>query len=766
MTINPLNLRPARRRALLLGASFTGLVSMAPQLHAQAASPPAADADAAKSDAPSLAEIVVTASRRSESVQKSSLAISVIGNEELLRAGVTQAKDLSALLPGVNVGSAGGPVQIYIRGVGTTAANGLAEGAVAFNLDGIYIARPTALNNGFFDVSRVEVLRGPQGTLYGRNSTGGAINVITNSPSTDKISGTESLEVGDYGLVINQASLNIPVTDKFALRGAVSYARHNGYLSNGANDQDSIAVRLKALIKPTDRLTILLSADWSGMYGRGEGSVMIPKVNPSNPWEAASSAASNAVLINSALGGGYPGSPFAGLGPYGLLAPITDNQSQNTEQWGLTSEINWDLGFGTVTSLTGYRNQPANYVTYIPGFFVTNTEKDTQFSQELRLGGVSGSLKWVVGGYYFDESQSFALRNNAGAVSSGLLNVPVLGDTSYAAFGEITYSVLPSLRLILGNRYTHENKNITGSYTNGRGAVFPFQHSLSENSDNYRVGFEYDVLPNSMLYFTHSTGFKSGGFYPNVGPAFFQPEKMTAWELGLKNRFFDNKLELNFELYKWGYTNRQFSHLGQITDDNGLPLGATVLGTYNAGKASLKGFDISAKLLVTKADILTFNVEYNDTNYDSFVYTQPFGFASAANNGCILGGNVNGTQTIDCSGRPLTRAPLWSGTASFQHDFDMGTMGTLQANVRTHFSSSYWLDVDYVPTERVSGYTRSDIDFTYRPAAGKWSVSAYVRNIENGAVYSGGVEHPFVSGVTMATILPPRTFGGRFTINF
>jgi iron complex outermembrane receptor protein len=776
MSNSELNMRSIRLRALLLSASCAASLATGAQVHAQAvppqpasspnATPPTAAAATPKGGASTLSEVIVTATRSSESVQKTALAISVLGHEDLQRAGVTQAKDLSNLLPGVEVGSAGGAVQVYIRGVGTTATNGLAEEAVAFNLDGIYISRPTALNNGFFDVNRVEVLKGPQGTLYGKNSTGGAINVITNNPSTDKFSGDESLEIGNYGLVTEQLSLNIPVTDKFALRGAFNYARHDGYLSDGTDDENTVAGRLKALIKPTDNLTILLSADWSGLYGRGEGSVVHPAINPSNPWEAESSAQTNALLTNSALGGGYPGSHFAALGPYGLLAPITNNQGQNIQQWGLTSEINWNLGFGTLTSLTGYRQDPANYTSYVPGFFVRDIEADKQVSQEFRLGGLSGPVKWVVGAYYFNEQQDLSLYDNAGAVSSGLLHVPALDDTSYAGFGEITYSILPTLRLILGDRYTQEMKDITGSYTNGAGVVYPFQHSLNENANNYKVGFEYDLLPRSMLYFTTSTGFKSGGFYPNVGPDFFKPEKMTAYELGVKNRFLDNRLEVNLELYDWDYTNRQFSHLGQVTNAAGQSLGGTVLGTYNAGQANLKGVDVSAKMLLTKADILTVEMEYNNTNYSSFVYTQPYGFASAASNGCILGPNVNGTQSFDCSGKPLSRAPLWSGTIGFEHDFDLGSVGTVQANIRTHLSTSYWLDVDYVPSEKASGYTRSDLDLTYRPVVGNWSLAAYVHNLENGAVYSGGVEQPFVSGLTVATILPPRTFGGRFAVKF
>ncbi len=777
MSVQKRSMVSACLRAILLSASSVTALSAGSLAYAQSAAPnaavpqtvapaPAAPASTQEVRKGSLTDVIVTATRRSVSVQKASVAITVIGASELARAGVTQAKDLTAILPGVEVGSAGGPVQIYIRGVGTNADNGLAEGAVALNVDGIYISRPTALDDSFFDVSRVEVLEGPQGTLYGKNATGGAINIITNDPSTTRMSGSESLEVGDYGLVTNQASLNIPISDQIALRGAFSFARHDGYLSDGTDDENDVAGRVKALIKPNEDLTIILSADFAGLYGRGTGAVALPLVNPSNPWEAESSPAANALLSHSGLGGAYPGSPFSFLGPYGLLAPITNNQSQDTRQWGLSSDIKWDLGFGTLTSLTGYRQDPASYTTYVPGFFVRDTETDEQISQEFRLSGQYGRFKYVIGAYYFNETQSLALYDNGGLVSAGLLDVPSLTDTSYAGFGELTYSVLPTLRIILGDRYTRELKSINGNDTNEiGGAVYDFDHSLNEHDDNYKAGFEYDVLPQSMLYFTTSTGFKSGGFYPNSGPDEFKPEKLTAYELGIKNRFFDNQLELNLEMFDWNYLNRQFSHLGEVTTATGQSLNNVVLGTYNAGQATLRGFDVTTKYLLTDNDTFSLDAEYNSAVYNSFVYTQPYGFATAASSSCSLGPNKNGTQTIDCSGRPLSRAPLWSATLGFEHDANLG-FGTLQASIRTHLSTAYYLDVDYVPSEKAPGYTRSDLDLTYHPPSGKWSLGAYVHNLENSAVYAGGVEQPFVGGLTYAEILPPRTFGGRFTIGF
>jgi iron complex outermembrane receptor protein len=735
----------------------------------QSAAPPAA---VAASSTPStgtttLGEIVVTANRSRESLQKIALPISVISGQDLIRAGVTKAKDISAVMPGIEVSAGGADTQIYIRGIGTTAGNNLAEGAVAFNVDGIYISRLTAVNTSFFDVTRVEVLEGPQGTLYGKNATGGAINVITNDPVIGRLGGDESLELGDYGLVTEQAALNIPVNDQVALRAAISYSRHDGYLSDGTDDENTTAGRIKALFKPIPNLSILLAADYSTQVGRGGGAVIYPAVNPKNPWEAASSPASNALLADSYLGGTGPNAHYGFLGPYGLLAPVTNNQSQNIRQWGLGATINWDLGWATVTSITGYRNDPAYFTSYSPGFLVADGESDNQVSQELRLGHQSEKLKWVVGAYYYAEDQSGYLYNNQGLVGIGLLNVNSLTDRSYAVFGQLTYSIIPGLRIVAGDRIGIEKKSILGTDTNVEtSASYGFDHSLTNHSDTWKAGLEYDLRPKSMLYFTASTGFKSGGFFPNAGPDSFKPEELTAYELGSKNRFFDNKLEANLEIFYWDYTNRQFNHLTEVTSNSGVDLGFLSFGTFNAGEATLKGFNGTIKYIATRHDTFTAGVEYNDTRYTNFVYTQPAG-STAANpttSTCALS-TSGATQTVNCTGRPLSRAPLWTGSLGYQHIADF-SFGRIESNIQSRLSDSYWLDVDYVPNERAPSYTRTDLDVTYKPPVGTWSVSAYVHNLENSAVYTGGVEQPFVGGLVDAQILPPRTYGVRFQAHF
>jgi iron complex outermembrane receptor protein len=743
------------------------LAASAAPAYAQSGAAPTASAG----DRTGLEEIVVTASRRNELVQKSSLPISVFSGDALAQAGVTTAKDLSSLSPGVNIAQAGSQTQVYIRGVGSDAANGLADGAISFNVDGVYISRPAAINSSFYDISRVEVVKGPQGTLYGKNATGGAINVITRNPEIGDFSGDISLELGDYSLETVQAGLNLPVNDKLAMRGAFYYAHHEGYLSDGTDDENTMAGRLKALLEPTDDLSILLSLDYAHEGGKGGGVTVHPAIT-GDPWLGAATPQTNALIAYSPLGGSYPGSPFGHLGPnptpYGLLTPILNNDTRDNRRWGVSVDAEWDLGFATLTVIPAFRQAPSNYNTWAPGFEFDNVETDKQLSVEARLSHQSDSLKWVVGIYYFNENQGLYLFNFQGPIGIGAAVTPLLNDDNYAGFGEATYTVLDGLRGIVGLRYTHEDKQIHGEDIDliHPGNTFGFAHSVSFNATTWKAGFEYDVLPASMLYFTASTGFKSGGFYPNAGPDNYAPEKLTAYELGIKNRFLDNTLELNVEAFDWDYTGRQFSHLAFVTTPAGVPLNFLTYGTFNAGVANIEGFDVTGKYKVTPDDTLSVDAEYNHSEYTDFAYSQPFGYASPASTACILGPNKGGFQSINCSGRPLSRAPLWSGSIGWMHRFDLDGSGSVEASINAHLSSGYWIAIDYIPSERASGYSRSDFDLTYRPQSGAWSLSGYVHNLENAAVYTGGSEHPFVSGLTLATIMPPRTFGARFTLDF
>ncbi len=706
-----------------------------------------------------LEEIVVTATRQPETAQRTALAISVLSGSDLAARGVTQPKDLSAEVPGLSI-STQGDAQIFIRGVGTDVANPQSDGSVAFNLDGVFISNQIAINSLFFDINRVEVLKGPQGTLYGRNASGGALNVVTNNPVIGQSGGNVSLEVGNYGLITMEGAANFPVNDQLAFRAAYSFARHQGYLTDGYDDEKQGGVRFKALYAPMESLTALLTLDYEQGGGRGEGSVVKPAIDRSNPWLGTANPQSNALILNSPLG-------F-------LLAPVLTDGFQRNKTWGASADVEWDLGFATLTILPGYRNSPTNYRTYTPGFSFGVDEADKQFTSEIRLAHRGDKLQWVTGLYYFNEKSHFFLPAYQGLIGSSFGQSTPYNTQSYAGFGEITYQIFDGFRLIGGLRWTDDQRQIEG----GQSVYFPtttivdpaasFQYSHAETfiKTNWKAGIEYDVLPESLLYFTVGTGFKSGGFFPNPGAGEYGPEELTAFELGLKNRFLNNTLEANVEAFVWNYSNHQVSHLVEATTPTGAPLGILTYGTFNAGGAKIKGVELSLKYLFTPNDTFSANAEYEDSKYETFVYSQPAGFANPASTACQVGAPDGGAQAVDCSGFPLTRAPRFSGTIGLQHVFNLPRGDRITAAVQSHMSTHYYLAEDYIAAEKAAGYTRTSLSVAYEPLNTRVKITGYVRNLENSAVYTGGTQQPFVPGLFLANIMPPRTYGVRVDVAF
>jgi iron complex outermembrane receptor protein len=299
---------------------------------------------------------------------------------------------------------------------------------------------------------------------------------------------------------------------------------------------------------------------------------------------------------------------------------------------------------------------------------------------------------------------------------------------------------------------------------------FGGRHDFS--SFTWKAGVEHDLTPQNMLFFTASTGFKAGGFNQTVPPMdVFDPEKLLAFELGSRNRFLDGRLQVNVELFKWNYKDNQIAHV--IFD----PLGVINLVTQNAGRASIKGGNVDVVARLAENSTLRFFVEYNDARYKRFTYDTAFSiFGSPLFNplstGCAVGapfpGPSFGTElaTIDCSGFRLPRTPKWSGAASFTQEFGLGNGGALIADVSAQFASKRWLGYEFVSMQRADGYALLSADLTYQSPGQRWSVAAFVRNITNEAVYTGGGVQAFAPPLVYATIAPPRTYGVRLRYDF
>ncbi len=721
------------------------------------------------STAGALDEVIVTAARREQSVQTASLDISVVSGDTLAREGVTQAADLATVVPGLSIALGGSAVSTYLRGVGNQATDASAESAIAYSINGVYIARPSGIGSIFFDLERVEVLEGPQGTLYGRNATGGAINLITRQP-TQEFSGDFSVDTGNYDLRRFTGAVSGGVTDTLSLRFAGQYSEHDGYLTDGYDDEDSRSGRLTALWKPNDAVKLLVTGEYTNMDPKGEATVARSSLSPmpSDPWAGPSI--------------GMAQQPASALVPGGTR--INDNGYNDTNISAVSANLGVDMGFADLTFIPAYRNTRVSYLTYTPGFYFDTDETSAEQSYELRLGRDTSAIKWVTGLYYFNEDQTQLYNLQAIPFQEATVNTP-LHTRSYAAFGDVTYSITDPFRVIGGLRYSNDEKSQGGTTV----SVLPTQ-AVTDNSASrdfrnvsWRTGFEYDLAVEHMLFLTAATGFKSGGFFPSI-PApnnSFGPEKLLAYTLGSRNRFLDHRLQLNLEGFYWKYRDKQEKYLGATPD------GTTGLLTANAGRATLYGADIDLQFKVTAHDTLKAGVEYLRTRYDSFTYNVynpsipgPFinSYAPQAT-GCSIGPVVpytandfipslrnDSTQQINCSGKPLVHAPDWSGSMGYDHVFDLPGSSSITPSIDAQFASSQYLSPDFIQSGTMSGYVVLNMNVAWRSAS-DWSVTLWGKNLTDKAIYTGGGRYAFSLPVQAggdptlfySSIRPPRTYG-------
>lgn len=697
-----------------------------------------------------IQEIIVTAQRREESVQKSSLSISVLGREAA--DTITDAKDIAALVPGVQISSGGATLQTYVRGVGDFGSSALNQSAVSYNVDGVYVADTTTISTQFYDLERVEVLKGPQGTLYGRNASAGSVNLVYARPEIGHLGGDLLLEIGNYDAVRGSVALNLPLGDIAALRASGNIVRRDGYLSDGTNDDKQEAGRLQLVVEPNDIISIRLAGDVASRSGRGAGSVLIPHQGSNPKFTGAINAANNAARLAISPDAYTPG---AGLPPVAQTGLLEDTYI-DIDQYNLNAEIVWDMGFAELTFIPAYRNSEAQVGSYISGSIFMNQEDIEQQSYELRLAHDADWGSIIVGGYYLDLSQTTAAQVFT-ATFIAADQIADLGTESIAGFGQVTLDLTDQLRAIAGFRYTHEDRSITASdITNG----VDFSSGVTFKKWTWRAGLEYDLSPDNMAYATVSKGFKSGGFNifeptPTITNA-YQPETLYSYAVGLRNRFLDNRVQFNIEAFYWNYQDAQQNAL-EFT-----PAGNLQFSTFNAASATLYGFDADLIVKPSRLGTFTATLAFLEAEFDEFILNPPFP-TDPASNGCALG---FAPPSIDCSGFPLPRAPRWSGSASYQHSFELSDGSDLTLGGSLDFASKRWLGINYVSNELAEGYVRFNADATYSFGSGRYSLTAFIRNITNREIAVAGNQAALTPNLIYTQVAPPRTYGLRFNASF
>jgi iron complex outermembrane receptor protein len=721
----------------------------------------AAGSDSTKTD-DALEEVVVTAERHEQNLQRAPLTVQVVSGDALQGAGISSPADLEKVTTGVDIGEGGANHQIFIRGVGSFAYSPLSTPGVAFNVDGVYVGRPDGIGSNFYDVARVEVLKGPQGTLYGRNANGGSINVITNDPKLNSTSGDLSAEFGNFGLVHIDGALNAPIGGFSALRVAFNVVNRQGYLSDGTDDDYQQAGRLRYKMIPNDDVTVQFSADYTHLGGRGGGSVWLPRRSGSDPWEATTAAAANDYLHS-----------FLPLGP--LIDDQRPDSHQNSSFFNTSLELDWNLGFGTLTVLPAYRHVDTNSLAY-NGLRYDEKERTQQKTVEARLGNSLERFTWVVGGYYFNESSNGSINVYQSNILQNYLIDYQPVTKSGAAFGQATISLRDDFRMIVGGRYTREQAELAGSLNNlatvPASLIEGFGGNKTFTGSTYKGGFEYDLAPANLLYVTYSTGFKSGGFSQTVAPVnVFQPEHLNSLEIGSKNRFLDNRLQANFSLYQWKYKDLQDQRV------NFDPLGHVNFITYNSGDATIKGATMDVIARVSSADTVSLSTEYASSRYSSYFFQTPAIVFQPTSSACRISGpyapgaalpytDSNGNNTNvgplpvvvgNCEGFQVARVPKWTGRLEYDHVFTLADTSTITFSSTAKFSTSSWLNIDFIPAERNGEYTVLDADLTYANA--RWSFGLFGRNLADRANYTGGLQQSFVGGLFAANIAAPRTYG-------
>lgn len=763
---------------------YRGLVSIGIAVVAQTGQALAQEATEQEADSGGIQEVIVTAQRLEESLQRAAISVSAVDGATLAQRSVGTLTDLTQLVPALQATQGVGTyTNLSLRGVSSTVNNSFGDPAIAVNVDQVFLARTTSSRGLFYDIERVEVLKGPQGTLYGRNATGGAINVISHAPELGGFGGDLDLDLGNENLRRVTGVLNAPLGDEVAVRAAFQTADRDGYYSDGSDDEKRRSGRLSFAFAPNEAFNAILRADYTHEGGVGPGSTAY-KTDGTFYGDPRTSLTDQSVTLTPIYAARCP-TFLPGAPP---CRPLPTNSFQDNDYWGVSATAELNVAAGSFTFIPAYRSDHYNFLDTSGGFIINEDNDARQSSFEARfVSNTDHALRYIVGAYYIDTEQSgLASYDQQSNGSSSVQDIETSGY-SYAGFGQLTWAVSDVFRLTGGVRYTYEQKS-----TDSRLDITTFFRPLIDptpnlgapdlttvatkdfNDTSWKAGIEWDARDGSLLYANVGTGFKSGGFFfnsPNDPQGFtYKPERVKAYTIGSKNRFFDNRLQLNAEIFQLDYQDQQVAGLG--VNSSGL----VIFPQQNAGQATIRGAEIDTLLMAAENTLLSLNVQYVDAQYDEFIYrTALSGSPSSVQASTTCKVAVPGTPTlnpalsvysIDCSGKPALQTPEWVINAGVQQTFVLGNGGSIVADLSSRYEAERATGITYLPYMTVPSYTRTNFSLTYRTPQDRWSVSGYINNIEDENVRSiagqsqGGVRFVYTN------LRPPRTYGLRLGVHF
>lgn len=686
-----------------------------------------------------IEDIIVTAQRVEQNLQDVPVAVSAYSAETLWVNRMNSVADIAQRTPSFTATAVNpGEPNLAIRGIGTEGINSNAGGdaSVVMFVDGVYIGRGGAAPLDLYDLERVEVLRGPQGTLFGKNVVGGALSLTSRRPSFDDDFVDVSATFGNYERVEVLGRFNYALNENWAMAGAVTSMRHEGYTrnqttGNKVDDGESVGGRLALRYAPNDALDVLLSLEHVDQDQRGQ-----PRDN----------------VCDASLNGGVH---CVGVNPDERVVNAFDDGYLQREVTSFTATVDYDTEIGTWTSVTAYRttdyahadpffSNPINPPAQIESFN-ENIEDASQFSQELRLAfsAMDERLHGVAGVYYLHENierderltQIFPVP-----VVTGVGSFPQdVDSTSYAVFGQVDYDFTEDLTLTLGARMTWEEKeaDLAAVLVEGPGLPPPLaeEYAIEEEEDwsafTPRIGLTYRINDDAMIYASAARGFKSGGFQGTAGTAAsasvaYDPEYALSYEIGAKTNWLEDSLRINVAVFQIDYEDLQVSQL--------VPLCCVVIG--NAADAEINGAELEMLYRPMAGFDLNASFSYLDAEYESFA----------------------GGATADHSGNTLQRAPKRKFNIGAQYEWSVGEVGTLLARVDWARQSRIYFEASNTPLEVQEEYDLLDARLALRDHEDRWEVAVWGKNLDDELVRNHIVAFaPF--GQQLNTYLPPRTYG-------
>ncbi|PHZ84436.1 TonB-dependent receptor [Paremcibacter congregatus] len=753
--------------------SGVALLAMAAPGYVQAAE------DAAAENELRIDEITVTATLRAANVQDVPISVAVLGMEQIDKADIHDADGIANSVPGMHFAEfAPGQAQFAMRGVGSFDDGAGLDNSVALFLDGVYIGRGAGLNFDMFDLERIEVLKGPQGALFGRNTIGGAISVVTQKPG-DELEGKIAVTGGNEGTIRAQGMITGPITEKLSGKAVVNYRKHDGYVRNtflnkDVNDENQISARMQLRLD-LDSSEWILSADY--MDDSREDGGRFPVVNGNFDY----------IGVATALGANKPQT---------TAAPIEGSSDREVYGVSLKGEVNFDKG--TLTSISAYRSvetawgMPSVGAPLGGGYDIgagvfgadvlddIDEEIDT-FSQELRwTSELDGDFGFVAGAFFFKEKtdrvEQFKIDRNTtatGQVTVGNEYTRSENDsTSYALYGQAQWDFAPQWSLLAGGRYSHDEKDYVATAVNcgqteaeRAAAGFPnfsacdgaggslrviaetFRAPVQESWDDFSpmASLQYRPNDNVMIFGTVSTGYKSGGFAGSQGVEIaatraVKPESVINYEVGFKSDLADGRLRLNGSAFYMDYTDLQVVRFGPVP---GSTFGS--FQTTNIGAAKILGLELEFTWAVTEDFTLSGGYAYLDTEAKELVIEGRSG-------------------PVDYSGLTLRQAPKNSFNVVADYDLDLSDgNGSLNFNADlTHTDSSH---NDFATAAQTLNQAKTLLggSITWTSASENFKLSAWAKNLTNKSY----VAHAYFIGPgTIGTWGAPRTFGLTGTYSF